>query len=99
MFCGSEISFRMKLLHRRYCSTEHQEAYFKTMDRLGLERLIAAKPPLKSYQPCTKQLEFGEQSQAQPVRGQAEPKAPKFSPCIHPRLELSQGEAAAVAGL
>jgi hypothetical protein len=99
MFCGSEISIRMKLLHRRYCSTEHQEAYFEAMDRLGLKRLIAAKPPLQSYEPCTRQLGFAEQSQAQPVRGQAEPKAPKFSPRIRPRLELSQGEAAAVAGL
>jgi hypothetical protein len=99
MFCGSEISLRIKLLHKRYCSAEHKDAYFKAMDRLGLERLVAAKPPFKSYEPCTKQLELEEQSEAQPTRVQAEPKAPKFSARIHPRLELSQGEAAAIAGL
>ena len=43
MFCESSLSFGMKLLHDRYCSAEHKEAYFKSMDRLGLERLIAAK--------------------------------------------------------
>ena len=97
MFCETNLSFGTKLLHKRYCSAEHKEAYLKSMDRLGLERLIAAKPSMKSYEPCTRPLEFGEQSQAQPVH--AEPKIPKFSTRLRPQLELSQGEAAAVAGL
>jgi len=89
----------MRLLHERYCSAEHKEAYFKAMDRLGLERLIAAKPPIKAYEPCTKPLEFAGQSQAQPVPPQAEPKAPKFSTRLRSQLDLSQGEAAAIVGL
>ena len=89
----------MRLLHDRYCSAEHKEAYFKAMDRLGLERLFAAKPPIKSYEPCTKSLELEGQSPAPPVPMQAESKVPKFSTRMRPHLELSQGEAAAVAGL
>jgi hypothetical protein len=69
------------------------------MDRLGLERLFAAKPPIKSYEPCTKPLELEGQSPAQPVTVQAESKVPKFSTRMRPHLELSQGEAAAIAGL
>ena len=99
MFCESSLSFGMKLLHDRYCSAEHKEAYFKSMDRLGLERLIAAKPPIQSYEPCTKPLEFAGQSPVQPVHAQAGPKLPKFSTRVHPHLELSQAEAAAIAGL
>jgi hypothetical protein len=99
MFCESSLSFAMKLLHDRYCSAEHKEAYFKAMDRLGLERLIAAKPPIQSYEPCTKPLEFAGQSPMQSVPPQAEPKLPKFSTRLHSHLELSQGEAAAIAGL
>ena len=98
MFCGSDVSFRMKLLHERYCSAEHKEAYFHSMDRLGLERLVAAKPPIKSYEPCTKAVDLEEQSQAQTVHVQAEPRTPKFAARMRPHLELSQGEAA-VAGI
>jgi hypothetical protein len=89
----------MRLLHERYCSAEHKEAYFKAMDRLGLERLFAAKPPIKSYEPCTKPLELERQSPAQPIPATAEPKAPKFSARLHSQMDLSQGEAAAIAGL
>ena len=89
----------MRLLHDRYCSAEHKEAYFKAMDRLGLERLFAAKPPIKSYEPCTKPLELEGQSPAAPVHVQAESNAPKFSTRMRPHLELSQGEATAMAGL
>jgi hypothetical protein len=89
----------MKLLHDRYCSAEHKEAYFQAMDRLGLERLIAAKPSMKSYEPCTKAVELEPQSQAQAVHVQAEPKTPNFAERMRPHLELSQGEAAVVAGL
>jgi hypothetical protein len=89
----------MRLLHDRYCSAEHKEAYFNAMDRLGLERLFTAKPPIQSYEPCTKALELAGQSPAQPVPAAAEPKAPKFSTCLHSQLDLSQGEAAAIAGL
>jgi hypothetical protein len=89
----------MRLLHERYCSAEHKEAYFKAMDRLGLERLFAAKPPIKSYEPCTKPLELEGQSPAQPIPATAEPKAPKFSARLHSQMDLSQGEAAAIAGL
>ena len=89
----------MRLLHDRYCSAEHKEAYFKAMDRLGLERLFAAKPPIKAYEPCTKPLELERQSPALPVPVQAESKVPKFSTRMRPHLELAQGEAAAIAGL
>ena len=99
MFCESSLSLPVRLLHDRYCSAEHKEAYFKAMDRLGLERLFAAKPPIKSYEPCTKSLELERQSPAPPVPMQAESKVPKFSTRMRPHLELSQGEAAAVAGL
>jgi len=99
MFCESSLSLPMRLLHERYCSAEHKEAYFKAMDRLGLERLFAAKPPIKSYEPCTKPLELEGQSPAQPVPAAAEPKAPKFSARLHSQLDLSHSEAAAIAGL
>lgn len=99
MFCESSLSLPMRLLHERYCSAEHKEAYFKAMDRLGLERLFAAKPPIKSYEPCTKPLELEGQSPAQPIPATAEPKAPKFSARLHSQMDLSQGEAAAIAGL
>src|ERR1700722_5601477 len=99
MFCESSLSLPMRLLHNRYCSAEHKEAYFKSMDRLGLERLFAAKPPIKSYEPCTTPLELEGQSSAAPVNVQTESKVPKFSTRRRPHLELSQGEAAAVAGL
>jgi hypothetical protein len=98
MFCDSSLSFGAKLLHERYCSAEHKEAYLHSMDRLGLERLVAAKPPIKSYEPCTKAVELEEQSQAQPAHVQAEPKTPNFAQRMRPHLELSQGEAA-VAGV
>ena len=59
MFCGSSVSVAMRLVHGRYCSSEHKEAYFQTMDRLGLERLIAAQPPrTNTHQPCTKPVNF-----------------------------------------
>jgi hypothetical protein len=96
MFCESSLSFGMKLLHERYCSAEHKEAYFHTMDRLGLERLTAAKPSMKVYEPCTRPLE---QAPAHPVQVQPEPKSPKFATRMRPHLELSQGEAAIAAGL
>ena len=99
MFCDSKLSYGVKLLHERYCSGEHKDAYFKKMDRLGLERLIAAKPSMKSYEPCTKPLEFADQSQTQPLPAQAEPKTPNFAARMRPHLELRQGEAAVVAGL
>ena len=99
MFCESSLSLPVRLLHDRYCSAEHKEAYFKAMDRLGLERLFAAKPPIKSYEPCTKPLELEGQSPAAPVHVQAESNAPKFSTRMRPHLELSQGEATAMAGL
>jgi hypothetical protein len=99
MFCEKSLSFGTKLLHERYCSAEHKEADLKSMDRLGLERLFAAKPPIKSYEPCTKPLEFEGQSPAQPVPVQAEPKTSKFSTRMRSHLELAQGEAAAIAGL
>ena len=99
MFCESSLSLPVRLLHDRYCSAEHKEAYLKAMDRLGLERLFAAKPPIKSYEPCTKPLEFEGQSQAQPVPVPAEPKVSKFSTRMRSHLELAQGEAAAIAGL
>jgi hypothetical protein len=98
MFCESSLSLPMRLLHERYCSAEHKEAYFKAMDRLGLERLFTAKPPIKSYEPCTKPLEFEGQSPAPPVLV-PEPKAPNFSTRMRSHLELAQGEAAAIAGL
>ena len=85
-------------MHDRYCSAEHKEAYFDAMDRLGLERLIAAKPSMKSYEPCTKPLEFQEQPQAQSVPAPVTPKTPKFATRMHSHLELGQGEAA-VAGV
>ena len=99
MFCESSLSLAVRLLHDRYCSAEHKEAYFKSMDRLGLERLFAAKPPIKSYEPCTKPLELEGQPPSQPAQVQAEPKAPKFSTRMRPRLELAQGEAVVIAGL
>jgi hypothetical protein len=99
MFCESTLSLAVRLLHDRYCSAEHKEAYFKSMDRLGLERLFAAKPPIKSYEPCTKPLELEGQPPSQPAQVQAEPKAPKFSTRMRPRLELAQGEAVVIAGL
>jgi hypothetical protein len=95
MFCGSGVSFRMKLLHERYCSTEHKEAYFHAMDRIGLERLTAARPRNTSYEPCTKPLDFGVQSQAEPVQAPVKFAATR----MRPHLELGQGEAAAVAGI
>jgi hypothetical protein len=67
LYCGSGVSFGMRLLHGRYCSAEHQDAYFNDMDRLGLERLTAAKPSIQSYEPCTKSLDLGSQLQQQLV--------------------------------
>jgi hypothetical protein len=99
MFCESSLSLAVRLLHDGYCSAEHKEAYFKSMDRLGLERLFAAKPPIKSYEPCTKPLELEGQSPSQLAQVQAEPKAPKFSTRLRPHLELTQGEAVVIAGL
>jgi len=94
MFCGSSISFRLKLLHKRYCSVEHKDAYFHAMDRLGLERLAAARPRIDSHEPCTKPVEIAVQLPSEP------PKAPKFAaPRIRPHLELGQGEAAVATGL
>jgi hypothetical protein len=54
-------------MHGRYCSAEHQKAYFNDMDRLGLERLVAAQSSLKSYEPCTKAVDFGRHLQEQLV--------------------------------
>jgi hypothetical protein len=101
MFCGSGVSLRMKLLHQRYCSAEHKEAYFHAMDRLGLERLIASRPRSGSYEPCTKAVDLDGQSQPQPVQvpALATSKAPNFAARMRPHLELAQGEAAVVAGL
>lgn len=83
----------MKLLHQRYCSAEHKEAYFHAMDRLGLERLEAARPRMTSYEPCTKALDIAGQMQA-------ESKATKFvAPRMRPHLELGRSEAAVAAGL
>jgi hypothetical protein len=99
MFCDSKLSIAMRLLHDRYCSTEHKEAYFRAMDRLGLERLVAAQVLSKSGGPCTKPLDLGQQMQSEPVHMPAEPKDPKLAKRMRPHLELAQGEAAAVAGL
>jgi hypothetical protein len=93
MFCGSGVSFRMKLQHERYCSTEHKEAYFHAMDRIGLERLTAARPRITSYEPCTKAVDLG--VQPQPVQAPVKFAAPR----IRPHLELGQGEAVAVVGI
>ena len=67
MFCGSGVSFAMRLLHGRYCSADHKNAYFNAMDRLGLERLMAAQSSIKSYEPCTKAVDFGRHLQEQLV--------------------------------
>ena len=49
----------MRLLHGKFCSAAHKEAYFQSMDRMGLERLIAAQPTgTNTYQPCTKPVNF-----------------------------------------
>jgi hypothetical protein len=42
MFCKAKVSFRMRILHGRYCSAAHKEAYLEAMDRLGLARLAEA---------------------------------------------------------
>src|SRR5579864_3430798 len=99
MFCEASLSVATKLLHGRYCSSEHKEAYFKSMDELGLERLIAARPRMKSYEPCTKPLALAPQSPEQPVHSQTEPRTPSFTARMRPHLELPQGQAAVVAGL
>ena len=99
MFCEASLSVGTKLLHGRYCSSEHKEAYFKSMDELGLERLIAAKPTMRSYEPCTKPLALAVQAPDQPVHVQPELRTPSFAARMRPHLELSQGEAAVVAGL
>lgn len=99
MFCNSNLSFGTKLLHDRYCSAEHKEAYLQAMDRLGLERLTAARPRINSYEPCTKPVALEPLLSKPHLPARAEPKAPKFATRPRPRLELAQGEAAAVAGL
>jgi hypothetical protein len=99
MFCGSDVSFRMKLLHDRYCSAEHKQAYFEAMDRLGLERLSQAQPCTKSYEPCTKPVDLGPGTPEQAAVSAVPPKSPKFEKRPRPSLELAQGEAAAVAGV
>jgi hypothetical protein len=97
MFCGSDVSFRMKLLHDRYCSDEHKQAYFEAMDRLGLERLNQAQPCTKSYEPCTKPVDLGPSMPEQVVVPAVTPTTPKFAQRLSPSLELAQGEAA-IAG-
>ena len=67
MFCEASLSVGTKFLHGRYCSAEHKEAYFKSMDELGLERLVAAKPRMRSYEPVTKPLALASQAPEQPV--------------------------------
>jgi hypothetical protein len=67
MFCGSGVSFGMRLLHGRYCSAEHKNAYFNAMDRLGLERLVAAQPSIQSYESCTKPINLRSHLQEQLV--------------------------------
>ena len=99
MFCEASLSVGTKFLHGRYCSAEHKEAYFKSMDELGLERLVAAKPRMRSYEPCTKPLALAAQMPEQTVHVQTEPRSPSFAARIRPHLELPQGEAAVVAGL
>ena len=54
----------MKLLHERYCSAEHKEAYSHAMDRLGLERLVAARPHINEYEPCTRPLDLASETAA-----------------------------------
>ena len=99
MFCEASLSVGTKFLHGRYCSAEHKEAYFKSMDKLGLERLVAAKPTMRSDEPCTKPLALAAQTPEQTVHVQTEPRSPSFAARIRPHLELPQGEAAVVAGL
>lgn len=99
MFCDSNVSMAMRLVHGRYCSADHKEAYFQTMDRLGLERLNDAKPRNAStYQPCTKAVSLESQAQPEAVPVPAAPKTSKTGPRMRPHLDLAQGEAAAIAG-
>ena len=99
MFCEASLSVGTKFLHGRYCSAEHKEAYFKSMDELGLERLVAAKPRMRSYEPVTKPLALASQAPEQPVHVQPEAKTSSFAARMRPHLELSQGEAVVAAGL
>jgi hypothetical protein len=39
MFCNGNVPLTMRLVHGRYCSALHKEAYFDAMDRLGSARL------------------------------------------------------------
>jgi hypothetical protein len=64
----------MKLLHQRYCCAEHKAAYFDAMDRLGSERLMAARPRNNSDQPY---IELDATSS-------------KVAPLIQPQIELGQ---------
>ncbi len=91
----------MRLIHGRYCSAEHKEAYFESLDRLGLERLAAAKPRnANAYQPCTKAVALEGELQPEPVAEEvvAAPKGGKSAARIRAHLDLAQGEAA-VAGV
>ena len=95
MFCDAPVSVASRLLHGRYCSTAHHEAYLESLDRLGLQRLREARPSAcKVYEPCTKRLELvpaGETS----VPIAAECKGPNLSKVIHTHLDLVRGEAGA----
>ena len=71
------------------------------MDRLGLERLAAAKPRSENlYQPCTKALALDGELQPEPAPEPvaASPKTAKSTARIRAHLDLAQGEAA-VAGV